>query len=379
MTDVDVESLYQKFGELGLQYGPRFQTIKKLKTDKNHALVELEVKDAEPFSLHPALLDGAFQAMLTLGEEDSRTAYLPVHVNEIRFHGSVDKRCTAYVSLLSRTDKSVTADIKFLSNNKLVVELNGIRCDAAQLHSGNDAQQLEELTYKPVWHQLDHNDSLSAVENVIIIGEQVPQGLKDELLGRGCHNISEFRQLSQFVQASDRTACQLLIMCVNSDSAQQAINQAGQALVNLVKLEDRIAGANCVFLTHSAQAGEIRGRSEGWNSGWVAGLRRNLTNELRRLQLRQVDYDDAVSPQNLCDELLSSESPDEIALVADKRYALEICRFRSDEYKQLMETSLTDFIDRGDNNFYLELPDNGFSGAPGFKETCPGNSRAQSG
>jgi acyl transferase domain-containing protein/NAD(P)-dependent dehydrogenase (short-subunit alcohol dehydrogenase family)/acyl carrier protein len=65
---VDVDDLYTQLFELGLDYGPAFQTVEAAWRDGEDLFVECSLSDAQRaeadlFGLHPALLDGAMHAM----------------------------------------------------------------------------------------------------------------------------------------------------------------------------------------------------------------------------------------------------------------------------------------------------------------------------
>ncbi|WP_029002383.1 non-ribosomal peptide synthetase [Azorhizobium doebereinerae] len=61
--------LYATFAGLGLDYGPAFRAVHELRAGEGEALGLLRLPDAagrDPFTLHPSLLDGAFQSCLAL-------------------------------------------------------------------------------------------------------------------------------------------------------------------------------------------------------------------------------------------------------------------------------------------------------------------------
>src|SRR5262249_56410450 len=68
---VDADTLYQRATQLGLDYGPRFRTVRRIELlGRGEARAHLDpsvVGEAgDDYLVHPALLDGALQALLAL-------------------------------------------------------------------------------------------------------------------------------------------------------------------------------------------------------------------------------------------------------------------------------------------------------------------------
>ncbi|MGA1867996.1 MAG: thioester reductase domain-containing protein [bacterium] len=103
----DGSECYRHFHTLGFQYGPRFQSIKRLWSNETEALSLLEVpaqikEKFEDFTLHPSLMDGALQTLLGLINEsggDSPLPYLPFSVGKVYLLRPFAKKCFAHVIL----------------------------------------------------------------------------------------------------------------------------------------------------------------------------------------------------------------------------------------------------------------------------------------
>ncbi|PFH35516.1 hypothetical protein BESB_051670 [Besnoitia besnoiti] len=88
----DVEALYQTFADLGWQYGVLFRVITQLYRTDTEALAELRLPrpllpSEEGFVVHPAILDGLFQAAGSLLLADDKTpagsVYVPVGIDNV--------------------------------------------------------------------------------------------------------------------------------------------------------------------------------------------------------------------------------------------------------------------------------------------------------
>ena len=65
---IEIDSLYERVAELGIDYGPAFQGVKAAWEREGELLVEVELdeeqaKEAESFGIHPALLDSVFHTL----------------------------------------------------------------------------------------------------------------------------------------------------------------------------------------------------------------------------------------------------------------------------------------------------------------------------
>jgi acyl transferase domain-containing protein len=88
-VEVPIEVLYNRFGELGIDYGPAFRGVTRVQRDQwqTSGRVHLpdEAQNDPAYCMHPALLDGCFQTIGALFEGRS-TTYLPVGFERVRFY-----------------------------------------------------------------------------------------------------------------------------------------------------------------------------------------------------------------------------------------------------------------------------------------------------
>ena len=88
---VAIAPYYQTLNEQGLNYGSNFQAIQQLWQKDRQALSQIRLAEDsstnEPYSLHPALLDGCFQTIGTAVKADpTQGTYLPVGLDQLRFY-----------------------------------------------------------------------------------------------------------------------------------------------------------------------------------------------------------------------------------------------------------------------------------------------------
>ena len=108
------EEFYASCTAAGLGYGPAFQVLRDIRTGPSTVLAAYH-HDApgDPWTVHPALLDGALQAgvALLLGRLSDGRAHLPASVGAIRVWGTPAPDGLVHVVERSRGDSEVCWDI----------------------------------------------------------------------------------------------------------------------------------------------------------------------------------------------------------------------------------------------------------------------------
>ncbi len=146
---------------LGLDYGPSFQTVRRVSVHDDVAVVELEIPrsgDAEsPYLLHPALFDGCLQALFDLmrtrlAEGDEAVAYLPYRIGRCLFHGVDEMPDRCLLTLTAAGSRTLTADfVVMTSENVVVAEARNFRfLRSALLNRGEKRHWLYETAFEPV-------------------------------------------------------------------------------------------------------------------------------------------------------------------------------------------------------------------------------------
>lgn len=116
----------------GLQYGPAFQSVTAIATSAEGEVLAriaaqegVEVADA---ILHPTLLDGCFQALISaLPVEGKPAAYVPTRIKDFTVHRQPGAAFACYGKVTAREGVTMTADLWLLAEDGTVLaELRGI-------------------------------------------------------------------------------------------------------------------------------------------------------------------------------------------------------------------------------------------------------------
>jgi acyl transferase domain-containing protein/acyl carrier protein len=88
--EVSVESLYELFRAIGLEYGPEFRTVQTLRRGPQDLLVKVSCRsDYRSYVIPPPLLDGAFHSLgVGLIDDPAAPLFLPVGIQRVTVYGN---------------------------------------------------------------------------------------------------------------------------------------------------------------------------------------------------------------------------------------------------------------------------------------------------
>ncbi|PSU35484.1 SDR family NAD(P)-dependent oxidoreductase [Photobacterium lutimaris] len=152
------EDIYSFFNRMKLQYGPAFQVIDKLWKQENAVIAELNVRPAtedEHFVFHPAILDGALQAIIGFYIEDqesiAKDTFLPFLIKKIQIFKPVNPTCFVYIEESTVGKDQCSFNIK-ICNKQGDVCISIQDFVVNKLSNNNKRQHPQELLHlKPIW------------------------------------------------------------------------------------------------------------------------------------------------------------------------------------------------------------------------------------
>ena len=159
---LSIESLYERFAQQGFHYGASFQVIHEARQGENSVLVTLHTGTpitTQGYSIHPALLDGAFQALALLASDIDTTddMYLPASMGRVTLSGDANSARYAYIQQTEKSAQQIQADVRLLDEQGRVVldihQFSARRTTQAQLSA---LIHPETLSYVfPQWQALE--------------------------------------------------------------------------------------------------------------------------------------------------------------------------------------------------------------------------------
>ena len=171
------EEFYQQSQQMGFQYGPAFQAIQHVDAGTGVAIGQLHVPasveaDLASYAFHPALLDAAFQVLLTVAKpaevssaEYVPTPYLPVSVDRIRVLRHPVRHMQAYARLVKADKRLVVGNVQVTDTaGNLLAEIEGFRAQSLEASMSLAPERIDRGLYELEWQRMDRPDDESDPE-----------------------------------------------------------------------------------------------------------------------------------------------------------------------------------------------------------------------
>ncbi len=205
LTKKDV--CYSRFEEMGFSYGDTFRPIQYVLSNDNEALSMLSlplelVSGNERFELHPTLMDGALQTVLSLyftNTTVSTATFLPYAIKKINIFKKLTDNCFAYVKHIDSNGSSAVSnyDIYITDNSGTVlISINGFsvkskpdrKIDIIQNLKSTPQDHANISFFQSEWTKSNHQ-----------IAHLQPDNLYDEL-NESILVISDNKELSTYLK-----------------------------------------------------------------------------------------------------------------------------------------------------------------------------------
>jgi len=150
--------VYDIYRQVGVEYGPCFQSIREICYNRNEALSVININEKlipgmKGFVLHPTLMDALLQTTLgvALGNPDiQKSNYLPFVIGEVDIYENAGKACYSYAVKMDSGQKSggqiMKFDIKLLDESGKVLIIFKEFSARATGHKLNEGKKPEGLT-----------------------------------------------------------------------------------------------------------------------------------------------------------------------------------------------------------------------------------------
>ncbi|MGF1468859.1 MAG: SDR family NAD(P)-dependent oxidoreductase [Sandaracinaceae bacterium] len=334
---VMVGRLYRQLAGRGLEYGPDFQTLTALHPHGDEVLARLELprpEEAAGYVIHPALLDGAFQAVVSLvGESRDGSPLVPTGLDRVEVFEPVGPRAWAHMKLLHHTAREVQADLQLLGEDgQVLATLDGL---TLQPIPTADAEAADERTYVFEWQERDRTGSAAGEgTTVLALGDPgILDGLQTALSAQGARVRTARLGQESFDEPVDRV---VLFVPRAGDAPVDEVEALGLQLVQLVKRMAARSPAPSLCLV-SPLSGE---GSTGLLGTPLWGLARVARAELADMTIRSVAvaFNGNATWARLAEEVLSDDPETEVRLVGERREARRLVTLEPEQAEASHET-----------------------------------------
>ncbi|MFF4963803.1 SDR family NAD(P)-dependent oxidoreductase [Streptomyces sp. NPDC001037] len=290
------EGTYGRLAGLGLGYGPAFQGVRSaVVTGDGELLARLslpaDARDAaDPYPVHPALLDAALQVTAALGPA-GRRALLPVAVGRCTLPAGAAGDLTARVRRTGGTGTDVTLDVTLWDADGLPAgRLEAVRlraADPADLDAGSESAR---HLYEVAWTAAGERSAEPSDLTWAVAGD--PADPPAEAARHALPGAEERAHLA--VRFWPRPAPDAEPAAVAHETAARALAE----LRRLIALPEGEAPARTVWVTRGAIAAADGDQVPGYAQSVLWGLVRSARAEHPDLGLTLLDLglDDAADP-----------------------------------------------------------------------------------
>jgi acyl transferase domain-containing protein/acyl carrier protein len=353
---------YQKLREVGVTYGPSFQTVAGLSRGPNETIAELKPSD-QPVR---QLLDACFQtfgAALTA----EQTNYMPTHIDEIRVDSSHRSNLWTHANLQAPDANAVKGGVRLIDETgKVAVEIIGLRFDSI-----GRTTNLDDWLYVFQW-RLKESRAVSApagsgtwliFADSTGVGERLAAQIKDRgersiVVSRGesyertdvehfrinAELPDDMRQLIETVTAQGQPPCRAVVHLWSLDADLQdqttftsiatAQSLGCNSVLHLVQALARVESNQLPHLwlaTRGAQPAEESSLPLNIAQSPLWGLGRVIAQEHPALWGGLIDLDPnpetvADAATQLCKQILGPDGEDQLAFRDGRRYAGRLIR-----------------------------------------------------
>ncbi len=359
----DIESFYRGLDQMGLSYGPAFQTVRELRLNKSkdQVLARIEMQSTltanlDRYRIHPTVLDACFQTLSAmLGNAES--TYLPTGIGELCLYVErLPDRIWCVGEKIEQSARHIDCDLTLMNDDGLVVaSVRGMRSTAASRRERTD-QFGDRVKRQILSYQWRYGENLTEPKRLgywLVIGAST--GIVQDIAARLEHygamiagKVSCNGQFSQdgsvfTVHPHDLAGMQqVLAACgeldgvvfTHSMDAEDNDDPIGEhALGTLVNFTQAMLGQNwerkprVYVVTRSAFAIDDRDDEVQPRQSAMNGFCRVAFNELEGFQFSTIDLPARVSLDTvdaLALELLCDDQYDEVAVRGGLRLVSEL-------------------------------------------------------
>ena len=175
----DIEGFYQQFDQLGLHYGPAFQTLHAVYQHENAVLGYAETTAVLEGHqrIHPSLLDGCFHVLSYL-LEDSDTILLPFAIERIDILQNVGNKAVVEAVIVTSDASAFTADITiYNASGEPCIKLNGFtarKLNKLHFYDMGEQHALDALRYQIEWQSAQNIEPKVSKQRLCVQGLDQP-------------------------------------------------------------------------------------------------------------------------------------------------------------------------------------------------------------
>ncbi|TDD58603.1 type I polyketide synthase [Kribbella antibiotica] len=161
-NNVSRDDFYDRSRQMGFEYGPVFQAVQDIVSGPGSAVGRVTVPeqirdDLSSYRFHPALIDAAFQVLLTAATpqgDGPGTPYLPVGVDSIVIHEPAQDEMFVVAEVVQADARVVVSDLALCAaDGTVLAEIRGFRAQSLQAASNQSLDRLDRNLHELSWRE----------------------------------------------------------------------------------------------------------------------------------------------------------------------------------------------------------------------------------
>ncbi|WP_410586369.1 SDR family NAD(P)-dependent oxidoreductase [Amycolatopsis sp. lyj-23] len=328
LPELGHDDVYTRLGGTGLNYGPAFRVVRRLwwRTETREVFGELRLDtvDQEGHQLHPVLLDGALQAVITgahlLGGAVEAGTYVPARIDAVRFFRSPGT--SLWIHGRGRdtgTRGTIECDLTLVTDDgEVVARIEGLR--ASRLAEAGEP--VAKLGYRHAWEPQPLERVAGVDGRWIVVGTSAAA---DEIVRELSETDAEVVRADP---AGDRWLDDVLAAMAGEPGRRGVVYVDGPHDVDApacgpvaapLRLVQELPAGDLVLVTRGAQSVSADDPTTAPSAAALWGFGRVVSAERPELRCRLVDLGPGVRSGALLAEL-TQDSVEEVALRVEGRY-----------------------------------------------------------
>ena len=345
VVSISGEEFYLRTESIGFDYGDAFRTVRGVTAGEDWATADITVPNSiadelSRFRFHPALIDGAFQALFGapfLGQEENEDPFLPTRIRRCAVYGAPEPAMTVHVHVVSVTREQVDCNLTITgSAGKPLAVIEGFAVQSlsasARMSPDRIDKGLSHIEWRPIGDDVRSGDTAAGEPQswlILIDDTGVGASLADGLRSRG-HRVVTVRHDANDTDftalLADDDGVDGIVDCWPLDISETITVHdqhrlgvlAALRLVKAVAAQDTTRKPRLYLVTGNSQPApgtELRGVEQAalWGLGRVIGHQEMPEHWGGLIDIDTAD-DHAHTAARICEHLLDGATEDQIAI-----------------------------------------------------------------
>lgn len=174
VAKVDRGEFYARTRAIGFDYGDAFQTVSDVTYGAGWAVGHITTpapiaQEVDEYIFHPALIDGALQALLITpvnGVDTAENPYLPTRIRRSTIYRAPEETMTVHVSVLSTTKEEIESDITITNElGEPLAFLEGFTVQSLTASTSMSPERVDKGLYEVRWVAYERQDPQETAPN----------------------------------------------------------------------------------------------------------------------------------------------------------------------------------------------------------------------